>query len=71
MTARPISKGDIVVGATGFAARVRRIKYRDDAPNLIILESLTVKDKDGGPLELDGRWTDSDFKAGRIRRKGD
>jgi hypothetical protein len=66
-----INKGDIVVGATGFAARVRRIKYYDDKANVIILESLTLKDADGGPLELDGRWTDADFKAGRIRLKGD
>lgn len=66
-----ITKGDIVEGATGFRARVRRIKYFDDKESVIILESLTIVDKDGAPLELDGRWTEADFKAGRIRRKGD
>ena len=68
---RPIARGDILIGARGYACRVRRIKYHDDKANEIIVESLTAIDKDGGPLELDGRYTDADFKAGRIRRKGD
>jgi len=68
---RPIARGDILIGATGYTCRVRRVKYHDDKADEIVVESLTALDRDGGPLELDGRYTDADFKAGRIRRKGD
>lgn len=62
-------KGDIVIGANGHAARIRRIKSYDDKPDEIVLESLTHVDKEGEPLELDGRYTLADFKTGRLRLK--
>lgn len=62
-----IQPGTILVGAGGCQARVKRIKRHNDRPDEIILESLVYVDVDGLPVELNGRYTEADFRTGRVR----